>query len=164
MDYNCRDIPMRLDIRYQPLDFEIYLSQAIEVPRTSLQEPPYDFHLESEALQIVDQILERTQVENGTISTINSEDTLTNKTVPKEIGTLPHPSCPTEIPLTPIKSSISPQSSENDNPQPTNLINLRDFEDTHYNPFDHLELQTIDERRELDLVFQATATNNAKKI
>lgn len=150
----------------------------IEVPRTSLQEPPYDFRLESEALQIVDRILERTQADNkrpqdqlregSAIDTTieHSDDTATDTTVPKEIGTLPPPSCPTEIPLTPIKSSFCPLNSDNDNPQqtnstPGNLINLGDFEDTHYNPFDHLELQTIDELRELDLVFQASYANQA---
>lgn len=171
---------MRLDIRYQPLNFDIYLSQVIEVPSTCLQEPPYDFRLESEALQIVDRIIERTQTENGTLRyqeqaskklAIYStdeyrDDTTNNKTIPKEIGTLPPPSCPTEIPLTPIKSSFSPVSSGNDNSQATNstvgsLINLGDFEDTHYNPFDQLELQTIDELRELDLVFQASYANQA---
>lgn len=181
MDYNCTDIPMRLDIRHQPLNFDIYLSQVIEIPRTCLEDPPYDFRIESEALQIVDRILERTQSANETlrpVETVNenpvinsnnecSENTTTSRTAPTEFATVPPPpSCPTEVPLTPIKSSVTSISSVNDNTQPAsgtsgNLINLGDFEDTHYNPFDHLELETIDELRELDLVFQASYANQA---
>jgi len=47
MDDSCRDIPRRLDIKNQPLEFDINLSQVMEVPRTpTLEVPPYNFKLE----------------------------------------------------------------------------------------------------------------------
>lgn len=194
MDYSCQDIPMRLDIRYQPLNFDIYLSQVIEVPRTSLQEQPYDFHSENEALERVDQIIERTQRENkdlnlildtnSTKSQIPSEPTsdcnnisdtdAINQNLVNNVLVAP-PSCPTETPLTPIKSTVIPtSSSDGSSATATNsqeqqqkqseapLFNPRDFEDIHYkfDPFDHAELQTIDERRELDMIFQAASFAN----
>lgn len=192
MDYSCRDIPMILDIRYQPLDFDIYFSQVIEVPRTSLQEQPYDFRSENEALEKVDQIIERTQRENEDFKSIlnakskiqipseptsdssNISDTdANNQNLVNPVIVAP-PSCPTETPLTPIKSTFVPTSScgsattatislEKQQKQPeVPLFNPRDFEDIHYkfDPFDHAELQTIDERRELDMIFQAASFAN----
>lgn len=221
---------MRLDIRYQPLDFEIYLSQVIDIPRTSIEEPPYNFQLELEALDRVDQIIERTKpkdivappeqvdltqessslLEQETNSNINStEPTITTianekcnsqQQIAKESSPtssqlapagpntngssssafpfsnkaiIHSQSCPIETPLTPIKCTVesnkttnnSNENNENSNRpadrQPVNQINVRDFEDSHYNPFDHLELQTIDERRELELVFQPSYADQA---
>lgn len=192
MDYSCRDIPMILDIRYQPLNFDIYFSQVIEVPRTSLQEQPYDFKSENEALEKVDQIIERTQRENEDFKSIldaesksqipseptsdssNISDTdAINQNLVNTVLVAP-PSCPTETPLTPIKSTVIPTSSSGSLTTATNsqeeqqkqpevpLFNPRDFEDIHYkfDPFDHAELQTIDERRELDMIFQAASFAN----
>lgn len=233
---------MRLDVKYQPLNFDIYLSQVIDVPKTSLDEAPYDFTQEQKALRIVDSMLGRATAEledaaNGgrhnpkdlldedpmlmptTInqgsdqqcnsqSTSNSSSTLTSKqplqpqalqdqirpvstlsttsTITNSIGTnafpsssifLPPPSCPIETPLTPIKCLIEPTSENSmassvgnksnqetgSREQTVNQINPLEFEEMHYNPFDHLELQTIDERRELDLVFQASYADQASK-
>lgn len=183
---------MRLDIRYQPLNFDIYLSQVIEVPRTSLQEQPYDFHSENEALERVDQIIERTQRENKDLNSILDTDSKSqipseptsdfnnisdtdaiNQNLVNTVLVAP-PSCPTETPLTPIKSTVIPSSSSSDGSSATGtnsqhqkqseapLFNPRDFEDIHYkfDPFDHAELQTIDERRELDMIFQAASFAN----
>lgn len=174
MDYSCRDIPMRLDIRHQPLNFDIYLSQDIDLPRTSLDEPPYNFQLEVEALERVDMMLVRTRQEHES----NEGPHILKEQIPStsnddssnlsNIQQIPHqdpppPSCPTEALLTPIKSTyalISPAEKPATNGSTLNRINPQDFEDMHYNPFDHLELQTIDELRELDLVFQASYANN----
>lgn len=226
---------MRLDINHQPLNFDIYLSQVIDLPKTSLDEAPYDFQLEQEALRMVDNILERTtsNLENAISdehrnlqnlldknpmlipTTVNqnyeqqcNSQTTNNSSSPtstqplhlsvsrNQIGTstatttidtttpsssiapvfLPPPSCPIETPLTPIKCFIESTSNStaatnsNKSNQETsssehtvNQINPKDFEEMHYNPFDHLELQTIDELRELDLVFQASYANQASK-
>lgn len=179
MDYNCKDIPMKLDVKHQPLNFDIYLNNRVQIPRTSVNEQPYDFHLELDALQRVNQILARTSKEdnkpikssNGASSNLLDSDhhptgsglssNANDTSSPSPPQTLPPPSCPVETPLTPIKSSYlsnirnSEQTTLSDSTH-TNHVNPKDFEDTHYNPFDHLELQTIDERRELDLVFQAS--------
>ena len=231
MDQSCRDIPMRLDIKHQPLNFDIYLSQVIDIPKTSLEEPPYDFKLERDALDRVDQIIERTTkkfkdadceehknfqylMNQNTILTpttvahneqcnsqtqFNSSSTSTkssfqypasdNQDQPTAIAStsaiIPPPSCPAETPLTPIKCFIEPTTTtstatangtnstatnsnnsnqENNTDKSTvNQINPRDFEDMHYNPFDHIELQTIDELKELDLVFQASYANQTSK-
>lgn len=251
---------MRLDIKYQPLDFEVYLSQVIDIPRvSSLEQPPYTFQLEKEALEKVDQILERTKREAqeledriksrgqqeqvaaafGTIAQstidnainridIETSDTIdttqalkqatnyetlddpppsqqqiplgppphlqqmptvalpptTDITIPlvptnstTKTPLLPVPSCPTETPLTPIKSDLATndttnntdlqqnqqqqQSQETVGTNNLNRVNPIDFEEINYNPFDHLELQTIDELRELNLVFQASYANQA---
>lgn len=193
MDYNCRDIPMKLDIKFQPLDFDIYLSQVIDVPITSLEQEPYNFQLEIEALKRVDYILERTQKEEqdrltklnesiikpeplNNIPSPNSSDlnininnnhqTLENNSNHIVNSLTPSPSCPTETPLTPMKTNITSgnsndklETSKEEEKSKMNKVNPRDFEDMHYNPFDHLELQTIDELRELDLVFQASYAN-----
>lgn len=195
MDYSCRDIPMKLDIKYQPLNFEIYLSQIIDIPRTSVEQEPYNFQLEIDALKRVDQIIERTQKQEqerlpeldeniitheplNPIPSTNSSDPITNNNINNNQETLgntsnhivnaltPSPSCPTETPLTPMKSNLTSsnindnlKTSKEDEVGKTNKVNPRDFEDMHYNPFDHLELQTIDELRELDLVFQASYAN-----
>lgn len=150
---------MRLDIKYQPLNFDIYLSQEIDVPRTSLEEKPYDFQREVDALKTVDTLLER--IHNGTQKkkVFELKEPFTSTSVPLTPSTISAPSCPTETLLTPIKSSpteIHSTPSTQSNGQTANQVNPRDFEDIHYNPFDHLELQTIDELRELDLVFQAS--------
>lgn len=250
MDYNCRDIPMKLDVNHQPLNFDIYLNHRIVIPRTCIDERPYDFQIELDALEKVNNILERSvsssvindskpsPTTNKTDAIITNEpeingstlmnhileteaptiDTPTDPTIPPPIPphrtlcndlslkhttpapmnpTLPEtpqsisvslvtvqPTCPREMPLMPTKNLITATKTMNDGIDTTeysnnsnsitqqranksdniqypnqatqvNQINLRDFEDIHYNPFDHLELQTIDERRELGLVFQA---------
>lgn len=176
MDYSCRDIPMRLDVKHQPLNFDIYLSQVIDLPRTSLDEEPYNFQLELDALQKVDQILKRTQKEDAVVNpTDERETTVVEATNSELMGSKPSPdqllsfneppppSCPTETPLTPIKSTHIPSQTGNTETEPpaSSLINPRDFEEMHFDPFDHLALQTIDERRELSLVFQASYANRA---
>lgn len=236
---------MRLDINHQPLNFDIYMEQVIEIPKTSIDEPPYDFSLELEALKRVDQIIDRTLNETKR-AVINHSDqeqddhhmspgqspllrfttstTLAPDTTPATVTQLqeqcnsqsissgtthpdsnnfkivpttqaamaPPPSCPMEVPLTPIKCFIEPMSTtdstlssttmaqapptqtnmatncnskqeSNSDRSTVNQINPRDFEEMHYNPFDHLELQTIDELKELDLVFQASYANRASK-
>lgn len=200
MDYSCRDIPMRLDIHHQPLNFDIYLSQMIDVPRSSVDQQPYNFQLELQALEFVDQIIQRTQKEHETFKHQESDaaiqpnsslevsncDQGTSKQsdnnnqciildhpppIAQSAPLLP-PSCPVETLLTPIKSSVTlttnscntsdlQSSSEGSR---VNQINLRDFEDTNYSPFDHLELQTIDELKELNLVFQASYANQTNDI
>lgn len=236
MDQSCRDIPMRLDVKHQPLNFDIYLSQVIDVPKTSIDDPPYNFQLELEALEIVDRIIERTTQEqrkqtdceepqtirdlmdhdqiltpttvtqngqcnsqiaidssltptpssfqfpafNNQIRPTASAANTSNNTIATKPPLLP-PSCPIETPLTPVKCFIEPNSTtnsansntssnanisnqeNNSDKQTVNQINPKDFEEIHYNPFDHLELQTIDELRELDLVFQASYANQASK-
>ena len=191
---------MRLDIRHQPLNFDIYLSQVIDVPRTSIDEPAYNFKLELEALEKVDEIIQRTQsinpegntpiglvqdndiqdiIEQNTNITTTSTSERTEKcnihhselasrftTQSNNTATLLTPSCPIEVPLTPIKCTVDSTTSgissqQNDDRPTVNQINPRDFEEMGYNPFDHLELQTIDELRELDLVFQASYANQA---
>lgn len=169
MDYNCRDIPMKLDVKHQPLNFDIYLDNRIEIPRTSIDEKPYDFKLELHALQMVDQILQRSQHKKDT----NLEDKIEQHSNISQLSPSPSPpssssnkfpvpSCPTEGPLTPVKSDLLSENgrinTSEQKENPANRINPKDFEDIHYNPFDHLELQTIDERRELDLVFRASYT------
>jgi len=179
MDYSCQDIPMRLDIKYQPLDFEVYLHQVIDIPRTSLEEAPYNFQLETQALDIVDKIIERNLKQDQEEKTrdpigeslpeptINASSEITGSRINSNSHeTLsPTPSCPVEVPLTPIKSTINSfRPTEESQPPESpsiNQINLRDFEDINYNPFDQLELQTIDELKELDLVFQASYANRA---
>lgn len=173
MDYSCRDIPMRLNIKYQPLDFDIYFSQVTDIPNTSIAEQPYNFHVENEALALVDRFIESHK--ERTTEDIISEQVIEPEQCKQPTNTsadainvpniplIPLPSCPIETPLTPIKSSITSQSivdsKSDDRPDEENSklnqINPKDFEDIHYNPFDQLELQTIDELRELDLVFQA---------
>jgi hypothetical protein len=241
MDQSCQDIPMRLDIKHQPLNFDIYLEQVIDIPKTSINEPPYDFRLEVEALRRVDRIIERT-LEGTKHAVINADQqddlltcpdqspllrfttTTTSTTTPATVTQIneqcnsqslplepstnnsadtfhkvpapqaaiaPPPSCPMEVPLTPIKCFMEPytipegtlsrttmvapsatnkvtncnsnQETSNSDRSTVNQINPQDFEEMHYNPFDHLELQTIDERKELDLVFQASYANRASK-
>jgi hypothetical protein len=167
MDQSCQDIPMRLDIKHQPLNFDIYLEQEIDIPKTSIDEKPYDFQLELDALNRVDQIIGRT-LNTGTkcavITSDRQNDPLTQAAI------VPSPSCPMEVPLTPMKYSIGPittncnsNQESNSNRSTVNQINPHEFEEIHYNPFDHLELQTIDELKELDLVFQASYANRASK-
>lgn len=234
MDQGCQDIPMRLDIQHQPLNFDIYLEQVIDIPKTSIDQPPYDFHLEHEALKRVDEIIERTlsgtklavsdcdphdnpltgpdhspllKFTTNTPATVtqlgeqyNSQPETSRRVshtnadtsrVPKTLAAItPPPSCPMEVPLTPIKCFIEPTTSScpitttesqsaiaasvrdsncnsnqeiNSGGATMNQINPLEFEEMHYNPFDHLELQTIDERKELDLVFQASYANRASK-
>lgn len=302
MDYSCQDIPMWLGINHQPLNFDIYLSQVIDVPRTqSLEVPPYDFKLELEALERVDRLIERGRLDeeqkqavrnkrnseqqiinnrnlqelleqdnppyyNNTISvpvtvgstihltsaTDNSQMQEEEETIQKQqqqessvlnptvvgfpiysleagssstnTASLPPPTCPTEIVSTQskcyfeqpssstmhdnlspaadsndinkmtateatlttattasttncdsakssdrqigtcgTKSSQSSDNSSNKQEPKVNYINPREFEELHYDPFDHLELQTIDELRELNLVFQASFANQASK-
>lgn len=278
MDQSCRDIPMRLDINHQPLNFDIYLSQVIDIPRTpSLEVPSYDFSLEKRALEYVDQIIARIQLDEqksqAALASDNQEDQLKSNVVTscdlsdlidqgnppfyddtvttpiaasniaidsykrlteqsvdqkqdessgqasqhqnikslrdgsKNTLQLAPPTCPVETPLTPIRcfsetnepttanstisSSVSAKSStttncdlsklattnhcnpNTDSSQATkdnsrketsvNQVNPRDFEDIHNDPFDNLELQTIDELRELNLVFQASFANQASK-
>lgn len=249
MDYNCRDIPMKLDVNHQPLNFDIYLNHRIVIPKTCIEEKPYDFQIELDALEKVNTILERT-VSSGVINNSQLSPTTDTTTDQTNIGEIegvglnhifesgsptidtqtdlsspppipPHktlcnnqlsdsisippldqahpeisqstnsfttvtvqPTCPREMPLMPTKNPITATKTTNDSVDSTdhlsnsnsitqeqanksdnihksdqgsqvNQINPRDFEDIHYNPFDHLELQTIDERRELGLVFQA---------
>lgn len=177
MDYSGRDIPMRLDVKHQPLNFDIYLSQNIDIPKTSLDEEPYNFQLELEALQKVDQILKRKQEEIPEAKTDEQEELALEDIQEQPEGensspgqlmsfneAIPPPSCPIEAPLTPIKSTYfgsNPSKPEPEPPVAGSLVNPRDFEEIHYNPFDHLALQTIDELRELDLVFQASYANQA---
>lgn len=166
MDYSCRDIPMRLDVRHQPLNFDIYLSQVIEVPITSLQEHPYDFRLENEALCTVDQIIERNQEPSEPANDCNGHNEC-NAISPNLVNNVfvDPPSCPTETPLTPIKNTVIPTNSQSGTKEEQSeapIFNPRDFEDIHcgFDPFDHAELQTIDERRELDMIFQAASYSN----
>lgn len=200
MDYSCRDIPMRLDIRYQPLNFDIYLSQVINIPYTSLNEEPYNFQLENNALEIVNNILERTQKEQElsnkkvktdiiepieplqpiepSSSSVQLEEPSNHlkfnqqAMIPTNVSRIT-PTCPTDdTPLTPIRTSslsipmipqcntIIEQQKSSIQSENINQINPEDFEDIHYNPFDQIELQTIDELKELDLVFQASYANN----
>lgn len=221
---------MKLDVKHQPLNFDIYINHNVIIPRTSLEDEPYTFHTELDAIEQVNRILQRTVSEGNHVnknsqsvpqdldSDVNNKNlnvngafvlpetlSLSMDTIDKQVQpppVPPHrtdicssiytqppppiplhtnsismtmPSCPTEIPLMPIKMTTtnitvcnrSDQNSIQDslnksenvgNQQSTiavNHVNPRDFEDTHYNPFDHLQLQTIDERRELGLVFQA---------
>lgn len=201
MDYWCQDIPMRLDVRFQPLNFDIYLREVIEVPRTSLDQN-YDFSCERQALDKVDQIIKRiydeehknvaiempalnelkpeTLTNSATQPSIKGEDTLEQlqpqslpnlnnmhlQTIPSfTLGSaLSTASCPTETPLTP--TTLTHFSSTNHLKQQkneTNRVNPREFEDNDYNPFDQVELQTIDDMRELDLVFKASYANKSEK-
>lgn len=182
MDYSCRDIPMKLDINHQPLDFNIYLEQIIDIPKTSLDEPPYSFQAENDAIKKVESIITRVQeksqkvldaeyqrksVENS--SRYEDQDQVTkNNTIERLEGAIP-PTCPIETPLTPMKGTLIPvkpcaDNSERASDRPIlNQVNLREFEDLHYNPFDHIELQTIDERRELDLVFRASYAGHSRE-
>lgn len=190
MDYSCRDIPMRLDINHQPLNFDIYLSQVIEIPKTSLDEPPYNFQVEIDALDRVENIIERNQqrskaelsdqpvdptiqskqqnCEQSQSLSIIDEHLERRNIVDRVEGAIP-PTCPIETPLTPIKGTLIPDkpcctNSENVLDRPVlHQVNPKEFEDTHYNPFDHIELQTIDERRELDLVFRASYADHSRE-
>lgn len=168
---------MRLDVKHQPLNFDIYLSQNIDIPKTSLDEEPYNFQLELDALQKVDHILKRLQQVTPTVTETEEQEAPVIKETKLEpqvdrsspgqlmsfTEVIPPPSCPIEAPLTPIKSTYVPSNPSNTEPEPPagSLVNPKDFEEIHYNPFDHLELQTIDELRELDLVFQASYANQA---
>lgn len=191
---------MRLSIKYQPLNFDIYLSQVIDIPRTSIEEPPYNFQLELGAIERVEQIIKRTKVNEiaktdeqqhdlleqrqTSTSTTQNEKCNSHKSESSSgqnaaiafpfnnTAIIPSPSCPIETPLTPIKCTVDSTTNNTDNktnsnqqldrPQ-VNQVNPKEFEEIHYNPFDHLELQTIDELRELDLVFQASYANQAAK-
>lgn len=199
MDHLCRDIPMKLDIRRQPLDFSIYLHQVIEVPQTSAGEPAYNFQCEIKALETVNQIIENNIKRQQEQQTASSEPTQQSDPVadPNDLSPLasqssrlPNTEQPPfhipltslepirrqqtqEAPLTPIKSDFLDNKSRPADPSnisvptqdeaPANNINPSDFEDIHYDPFDHFELQTIDERRELDLVFRASYADQALK-
>lgn len=54
---------MKLDVRFQPLDFDIYLSEVIDVPTITSNE--YDFSIEHQALKTVDDILHKSTKENA---------------------------------------------------------------------------------------------------
>lgn len=173
---------MKLDIKYQPLNFDIYLEEIIDVPRTSLDEPPYSFKLENDALEKVEDIIARAQEKSLTVNNPDdqpgtvgnscklkgSDDATKKNAVELSEGAIP-PTCPIETPLTPIKGTLIPYKPQSDvsekaSDQPAlNRVNPKEFETLHYNPFDHLELQTIDERRELDLVFQASYAGHSRE-
>lgn len=201
MDFACcRDIPMFVDIRHAPLNFDVYINQILDVPKTSAESEAYDFSKETKALSLVDGIILRTAKEHRELSeTVQADSTQNEDTAidhcdkntqldnesqseparakTKVAGTassivipLLIPSCPTDTPLTPIKSSDlgSPSNATSNKSETqtqassnstTNRVNPKEFEDLHFNPFDHLELQTIDERKELDLVFRASYAN-----
>lgn len=158
---------MRLDIRYQPLDFDVYLSQRIDFPQ-SVDSFRYDFSGEEEALNNVNIILEtvnkeRAQLESSKtqqdeeIPAITPTTAILNhqSSLPAIINPEPFYIAPQPTPQ-PAESAIDPKSTN----IITNLVNPCDFEDSSFNPFDHVELQTIDELRELDLVFQASYANS----
>jgi len=302
---------MRLDIKNQPLDFDIYLSQVIEVPRTpTLEVPPYNFKLELDALELVDRIIAREHLneqrkeQNDSVAISNQHLPIQTSggcnptelieqvnppyyndilSVPVTVASpsplscainsqasskakvqqessqiepsahehrtieefvplkplIPPPTCPVEESLAPSKCFTNPEQEpstsaavlmnnsqttqtvksvdtdqlvigtaekkrspiseldvntltdcdqnksykdscfidtsqlsqneirkpdkETDKDKVVNRINPREFEELHYNPFDHLELQTIDELRELNLVFQASFADQASK-
>lgn len=180
MDHYCQDIPMKLDVKHQPLNFDIYLNNRVEIPRTSIDEEPYDFRLEIDALNRVNKILDRNkrkpeiyderQEETSELGDQHDfqqhqqqEQQPQQDLCQQSIENLTEPVATSAAPLTPIKSNLVPDSeteTSRQNGTTSQQINPREFEEVHYNPFDHLELQTIDERRELDLIFKASMKEN----
>ncbi|XP_074600027.1 uncharacterized protein LOC141854290 [Brevipalpus obovatus] len=158
------DIPMRISPNYQPRVFDIQLPDVV-LP--SFERYSYNFQLEKEILKMhakdkekinekdkdKDKISENSSGDSS--PTTSQTDTISGATPSK----IPFPSPPP--PLQPMPSHFncdtnhkSDCSTTNQELKPRNRIDPADFESSSSSPFDDALLRAIDDKQELDRVFQ----------